>query len=340
MSTKKYDVVVYIGRFQILHNAHVATIKRAQTLGDKVHVLVGSSYKPRTYKNPFTYAERATMIDASVGNKEGHLVLSPLVDYMYDDLAWAAQVQKVVGSHQKVAIIGHKKDDSSFYLDMFPQWDFIEQHQLEPLDASSLRGLYFTEQPNMNMFAGVVPTPVVDYMRRFAISPAFAEIVKERRFIEKYKLGFASLPYPPIFVCSDAVVIQSGNILLIKRKAFPGKGLWALPGGFVNANTDKSVEAAMLRELDEETGLKVPSKVIKGSIKEVKVFDAIDRSARGRTITHAFKIVFSDGEWNLPKIKAGDDAEDAQWVPISEVKSENMFDDHFDIISSFVGSVR
>lgn len=336
MSTKKYDVVVYIGRFQILHNAHVATIKRAQTLGDIVHVLVGSSYKPRTYKNPFSYDERVEMLRCSVNHTLGDVRTSPLVDYMYDDLAWAAQVQKVVGSHQKVAIIGHKKDSSSFYLDMFPQWDFIEQPELEPLDASSLRSIYFTESPNMNMFTGVVPSTIIEYLRKFIYTPEFQEIVKERRFIEKYKQGFASLPYPPIFVCSDAVVIQSGNILLIKRKAYPGKGLWAIPGGFVNANTDKSVEAAMLRELDEETGLKVPSKVIKGSIKEVKVFDAIDRSARGRTITHAFKIVFSDGEWNLPKIKAGDDAEDAQWVAISEVKSEDMFDDHFDIISYFL----
>ena len=62
-------------------------------------------------------------------------------------------------------------------------------------------------------------------------------------------------------------------------------------------------------EVFEETKIKVPEKVIRGSIKEMKNFDAIERSARGRTITHAFKIVLQDGE--LPKVKGSDDAEKA-----------------------------
>ena len=123
---------------------------------------------------------------------------------------------------------------------------------------------------------------------------------------------------------------------MIKRRAEPGKGLWALPGGYVNANTDKSVEAAMLRELREETMIKVPAPVLKGSIVRSKVFDAIDRSPRGRIITHAFHIQLPDGE--LPKVKGSDDAEKARWVPIAEVKSEDCFEDHYEILQHFVGA--
>jgi bifunctional NMN adenylyltransferase/nudix hydrolase len=123
---------------------------------------------------------------------------------------------------------------------------------------------------------------------------------------------------------------------MIRRRAEPGRGLWALPGGYVNANIDKSVEAAMLRELREETQIKVPTPVLRGNIVRSRVFDAIDRSPRGRIITHAFHIQLPDGD--LPKIKGSDDADKARWVPIAEIKSEETFEDHFEIISHFLGA--
>jgi bifunctional NMN adenylyltransferase/nudix hydrolase len=68
-----------------------------------------------------------------------------------------------------------------------------------------------------------------------------------------------------------------------------------------------------------------------------KVFDAIDRRQRGRTITHAFKILLEEGEYKLPKVRGQDDADRAQWVPISNLKCSEMFEDHFDIIMHFLG---
>jgi len=153
--------------------------------------------------------------------------------------------------------------------------------------------------------------------------------------VETYKKQYASLPYPPIFSTADAVVVQSGHILLIKRRAEPGRGLWALPGGYVNANTDKTVLDAAIRELREETMIKVPAPVLRGSIKASRVFDAIDRSPRGRIITHAFYIQLPDGE--LPKVKGSDDAEKAKWIPLSEVTSDIMFEDHYQLIQELVG---
>ena len=92
----------------------------------------------------------------------------------------------------------------------------------------------------------------------------------------------------------------------------------------------------MIRELREETGIKVPAPVLLGSIKDSRVFDAINRSARGRTITHAFKILLPDGP--LPKIKGMDDAVKAEWIPISEIDSNVCFEDHFEIINHFLGN--
>ena len=122
---------------------------------------------------------------------------------------------------------------------------------------------------------------------------------------------------------------------MIKRKAEPGRGLWALPGGFLNADTDPSLQDAMIRELREETGIKLPVPVLVGSITDTHVFDAIDRSSRGRTITHCFKIQLPDGE--LPRVKGQDDAEKAKWIPIAEVRRDQCFEDHYDLITWAVG---
>ena len=151
-----------------------------------------------------------------------------------------------------------------------------------------------------------------------------------------YKKQYASLPYAPVFVTTDAVVICSGHVLMIKRRSEPGKGLWAMPGGFLNASTDRSVQDAMIRELREETGIKVPAPVLIGSIVRSKVFDAIDRSARGRTITHCFRIDLPNGD--LPKVKGMDDAEKAQWIPISELDSSVCFEDHYEILTTMIGA--
>lgn len=338
--SKKYNTLVLIGRFQPFHNAHLEIVKRSTALCDQLIIVTGSANQPRTYKNPFTSLERELLIKRATGGLSINIKVEANPDTIYNDQAWAVRVQALVAKHikegEQVGVIGHKKDESSFYLDMFPQWGFENVEEIAPLSAVNIRDLYFKRDCNMAFIKGVVPQSTYDYLDTFRSMPEYEQIIKEREFVEKYKQQYASLPYPPIFSTADAVVIQSGHVLMIRRRAEPGKGLWALPGGYVNANTDKSVEAAMLRELREETQIKVPAPVLKGSIVRSKVFDAIDRSPRGRIITHAFHIQLPDGE--LPKVKGSDDAEKARWVPIAEVKSEDCFEDHYEILQHFVGA--
>jgi bifunctional NMN adenylyltransferase/nudix hydrolase len=342
MTNKKYDTLVLIGRFQPFHTAHLLLVQRATALANRVIFIVGSAHQPRTYKNPFTFTERCSMIKAATNGMAGTLTfhIEPNLDSLYNDQAWAVRVQAAVAKHtkpgDKIGIIGHKKDPSSFYLDMFPQWEFESVELLEPLDATDIRDLYFKRDVNMNFIRNVVPPSTFGFLFAFKDFPEYEQIIKEREFVANYKKQYASLPYPPIFSTADAVVVCSGHVLMVKRRAEPGKGLWALPGGYVNANTDRTVEDAMLRELREETMIKVPTPVLRGSIVRSKVFDAIDRSPRGRIITHAFFIKLPDGE--LPKVKGSDDAEKARWVPIASVKSEDCFEDHYEILMSFIGA--
>ena len=336
---KKYHTLVLIGRFQPFHSAHLEIVKRATALCEQLIIITGSAKQPRTYKNPFTSAERRRMIKSATAGLSMQIHVEENVDTIYNDQARAVRIQGIVSKYRalggKIGVIGHKKDDSSFYLDMFPQWEYENVELIEFLSAVDIRDLYFKRDVNMKFIRGVVPETVFDFLTEFKNTPEYEQIIREREFVANYKKQYASLPYPPIFSTADCCVVQSGHILMIQRRAEPGRGLWALPGGYVNANTDKSVEDAAIRELREETGIKVPGPVLRGSIKINKVFDAIDRSPRGRIITHAFLIQLPDGE--LPKVKGGDDAARAKWIPIDEIKSDVCFEDHWEIISTLVG---
>jgi len=337
---KKYDTLVLIGRFQPVHMAHVEIIRRAATMARQVVVVIGSADLPRTYKNPFTVDERKTMLRDAVTNSTNEMVptyIESVRDSMYNDQVWVKRVQEAVGRHTKpgdnVAIIGHSKDESSAYLTYFPQWELIDPGLLEPLHATDIRDLYFKRDANPRYLVNVVPIEVQRFLQDFATTPQYTQIIREREFIEQYKSQFSGLRYPPVFVTVDCCVIQSGHILLVERRSEPGQGLLAMPGGFVNER-ERLIDA-MLRELREETKIKVPAPVLRGCIKQTAVFDHPSRSARGRTITHAFLVELPPGE--LPRVKGSDDAKTAKWYPLAEVKASNMFEDHMDIIQSLTG---
>ncbi|MCY1381745.1 Bifunctional NMN adenylyltransferase/Nudix hydrolase [compost metagenome] len=94
-----------------------------------------------------------------------------------------------------------------------------------------------------------------------------------------------------------------------------------------------------MRELREETRLKLPAPVLRGSLRAQEAFDHPERSLRGRTITHAFHFEFQAGE--LPPVKGGDDAAKARWFPLSELRAmeSQIYEDHFYIIERFIGTL-
>jgi bifunctional NMN adenylyltransferase/nudix hydrolase len=333
MTNKKYDTSVVIMRAQPPHFAHVEIVRRALEIANQTNVIFGSSYLPRTYKNPFAFQERQMMLLWALDDEgiEDNIITVGAPDFN-DNNAWAVHIQELVGKYApgKTVLVGHMKDTSTFYLNMFPQWDRYDPGLIEPLNATDIRDLYFRTDTNFRYLENVVPKGTLEYLREFATKEDYKQIIREREHIENYRKQYQHLPYAPTFVTVDNVVIQSGHVLLVKRRAEPGKGLWALPGGFLDAENDASLEDAALRELKEETKIKIPVPVLRGSIKSNKVFDAKNRSARGRTITHAFYYILQDGE--LPKVKGSDDAEKACWIPIGEIKRETLFEDHFGII--------
>lgn len=347
-----FDYLVFIGRFEPLHNGHAAVARHALGRARKVIFLIGSADTPRSLRNPWSVAERSVMIQAALDGAADRLILRPLRDHLYNESLWIAGVQRTVAdairddggdANARVGLIGFDKDASSYYLREFPQWPLVDVQHTQALSATELRR-YLFEAGDIDfhgallMLRANVPQPVFEMLEAFRrSSPAYTQLVAEYRFIEQYKAAWKDAPYAPTFVTTDAVVVHSGHVLLVRRRAEPGKGLWALPGGFVGQN--EALLDSCLRELREETRLKIPVPVLKGSLRRQHVFDHPERSQRGRTITHAFHFDFPSGE--LPGVRGGDDADKARWVPVSEAleMGPKLYEDHLHILEFFLGRV-
>ena len=334
----KYDYLIFIGRFQPFHTGHESVIRKALQISDKVIVLVGSAYQPRTVRNPWDFNEREAFMRLAFSKEENSRILAfPLLDQTYNNQLWIKSVQQLIAgvvhnkiaSKPKIGLIGHQKDNSSDYLTQFPQWEREEVANYKNISSTNIRELYFNNQE----FSNSLNSNISIALEKFKTTKAFEQVNSEFHFVKKYKSAWDKAPYTPMFITVDAVVVQSGHILLIERKAQPGRGLMALPGGFLDAN--ETLKTAVIRELREETRIKVPAPVLAGSISKKEVFDDPYRSARGRTVTHAYLIELKGDK--LPKVKGGDDASKAFWIPFAEVKPEMMFEDHFHIIQAMVG---
>lgn len=358
MSTKK-ELTVYIGRFSPFHLGHAKVLDAARRDSENVLVIVGSSYAARNVKNPFTFGERADMIldyvrettmsrTCSSGNPMPknffpNVEVVGVQDQPYSESDWIISVMDEVNSFKeqmgipddvKPYLTGCNRDESSYYLNQFG--DFFElalqpKHEAGELNATLIRGLLFEGAPIPE--APYLPATTVNFLKNnFLGTPQYDSLKKEYAFIKEYRAKWSAAPYDPIFMTVDTVVIQSGHVLVNVRDNFPGVGLWALPGGFLEKN-ERIIDAA-IRELKEETRIELSDAQLYGAIKAKEIFDDPGRSLRGRTITTAFLLRLNDSK-NLPKVKPQKgEVKKVMWVPLSDALAcpENWFEDHFSIL--------
>jgi bifunctional NMN adenylyltransferase/nudix hydrolase len=339
------NAAVLIGRFQPFHVGHAGLLEKALASAPKVVVVLGSSFHARSAKNPFTWQERAAMIGAALSDADRERVsFVPVRDY-YDDVRWADAVQKAVeracAPGARISLIAYAKDASSYYLNHFPQWEMIAVEAAGDIDATHIRRVYFEAEDidvSLSVLASNVPLAVRQFLKTWAMLPQYAAISEEHRFIARYKAAWAKAPYAPIFVTVDAVVVCAGHVLLIRRGGLPGKGQWAVPGGFVEQH-ERLLQSA-LRELEEETQLGVLASTLEDALAGVRVFDHPGRSQRGRTITHAHH--FDLKLDTLPAAVAADDAAELRWVPLAELAGmeEVFYEDHFHMLDTFLSLRR
>ena len=399
--SQAYDLCVFIGRFQPFHRAHQGVVEAGLRQAGRVLVLVGSANEPRTLRNPFTAEERMGMIQGAFSG-DPRVAVAALEDSTYDTAEWVERTYATVEAawdtirrndplaptKPRVALIGHAKDATSFYLDLFPRWGEIRVAPHTELAATALRaelfGSYgltsellqaffpqeritahaddsvrkvlrqianttspaflaaYTDRAREHALAFLgtsqaqsqLPSAVISRLVDFLGTSAYETLAFEQAFVFKGKYAWRLAPYEPIFMTADAVLFRGNQVLMVKRGNYPGKGLWALPGGFLEPN--ETLEAAALRELEEETSLNVTAAQLKAALFGSELIDAPFRSSRGRTVTMAF--FFSLDEQTSAETKEGglegdEETQDIAWRDVETLRRDEVFEDHYNIIA-------
>lgn len=325
--------------------------------------------------NEFTALEVEEMIRHVYpkGTAEGDRITTKLLDdVLYDpeDLFWIMGVQRTVadvvreanlgtpGEKSRIGLIGFSKDSTSYYLKKFPHWDAISapgfKHHGKIVSATDIRKEFFySDSPgveSLDRISHLIPVGAADYMRKWAQSnpKTLAELREAKSFILAYKedhqfrgplhpkTGKAmGLKYGPTHTTVDAILIQSGHVLLIRRKMNPGKDKLALPGGFVLPG--EKVLDAMLRELKEETKVGLSKNVLRLAHHKTHTF-FVD-TGRGTFNKHVGLFILNDRA-ELPFVEAADDAKkgSAAFRELGTLDPTDMNEDHWHLIMKMIAS--
>jgi bifunctional NMN adenylyltransferase/nudix hydrolase len=310
---------IFIGRFQPVHQGHIHALGVAASQVQKLYILVGSANQCRSIRNPWTFEERKQMLALKLHTERiTNYEIIPLNDYRYSNTQWMSDVRATIEHFNmgSPVLFGHMKEGND-YLKWFPELKFKSIEAQYQINATSIREDMFKNS-----------------------DPLMPETVRgDYAFYQKEKQLFKDYPFPETlnFNCSDAILECQGHILLIQRKFSPGKNAWALPGGFRNQR-ETFLDCA-IRELIEETNVRVPEKVLRGSIVNTELFDDPSRSfGIPRNTMAVYMRISPNPDYSLPRANGADDAALCKWVPLTDALNNiEMYDDHKDIVSKVTG---
>jgi bifunctional NMN adenylyltransferase/nudix hydrolase len=297
-------------------------------------LVLGSAGSAPSPRNPFSATEREWMIRASLDpDRNSRLVVTGQRD-VWDVERWAEEVRRAVAqvAPGTTALVGHHKDATSSYLDNFPEWTLVEVERKGPLDATPLREQLLSSLSSdevLSKLRGSVPAGTMEWLEDWAKGSRRQDLTQESIAIREYRDRWGTGP----FLAVDAVVRCMGRVLLVRRGKRPGKGLWALPGGFLEP--DEQPESGARRELAKETRLNLDGFAPTDS----DVFAHPGRSLRGRIVAHVF---LYEPDWaELPEVTGADGAVEACWTPLADLAGmeSRLFEDHFHILDRMLGGI-
>ncbi len=356
-------------RGQGFHLGHMHNINEALKISKYLIILLGSHNKAIDYDDPWTTAQRREMIEACLTEEQkSRIYFQYIEDRLYNNSAWLTTAQEKVDAilmqysryrlnaidkerQVKMCIIGHDKDDSSWYIHAFPRLDLVELPKFNlyendgPINATDIRRYIYDHK--LGHAKALMPEGAYNWLLKNWINTPDAQYVKDwyDHDVEEEK-KYLNVPYAANFYTADSLVIHRAHVLLGKRKNFPGKGYWCIPGGHVNAN--ETAQQAALRELREETSIGISDANLLKCLKFEKLFDHPNRSKRcrvltkkGRTVTilHCFIL---DDDVEFPYIKAADDLEELKFVPFSDIANmrNQLLEDHADMLQYAISRIN
>jgi 8-oxo-dGTP diphosphatase len=164
--------------------------------------------------------------------------------------------------------------------------------------------------------------------RNYRFCPYCATALVEKFRFEQVRpicpaCGFVHFRDPKVAVI--ALVIHDGRVLLVQRGVDPGKGLWALPGGYMDAG--EMPTAALQRELVEEVGLAVQVKSL------IKIYPMADGAGNEIGIVIAYT---ASPAGAVEISRTGDDVQAAGWFLPGEIPDTLAFESTITLINDWL----
>jgi 8-oxo-dGTP diphosphatase len=168
--------------------------------------------------------------------------------------------------------------------------------------------------------------------------PRSTEAISEAEFLRRYRPADYPRPSVTVDIVVMTVVDAELRVLLVRRAEHPFKGAWALPGGFVRVgdahrNPGEDLDAAAVRELEEETGLRSRDVYLE----QLSAFGRAGRDPRMRVITVAYYALVRPDL--VPLVRPGGDAEAAGWKAAQSLKPAALAFDHHDILRAAIARI-
>lgn len=200
----RYDYLIFIGRFQPFHNGHKYIVNEGLKISDKIIILCGSANQKRSVKNPWSYSETKEYITRSFDEaslKKIHV--ERLNDYA-DDAVWVVRVEEIVDkivayddlctesepcsnpkikfvATHNIGLIGHKKDQTSYYIALFPKWQQVIVDNFKGINATDIRNALFKDEDEQSITKAIenlVPKKVLLFLINFLKTESYLQLKK------------------------------------------------------------------------------------------------------------------------------------------------------------------
>ncbi len=165
----------------------------------------------------------------------------------------------------------------------------------------------------------------------------------EKDFLKSYNIHDFDIPLASVDLCIFSIIDDSLKVLIIKRSDYPFKNCWALPGGFVDTQEDKTLEATAIRKLREKTGVKTQY------VEQVETIGTGRRDPRGWSMTVLYFALLANTKESLfsqepllsqELIESVESLEKLQWVSVQEAKNLPLAFDHSELLTKAIVRLR
>lgn len=329
-------LALIIGRFQPLHNGHLALIAEARKQADQTLVLIGSSKQLPDFKNPFSYEERLGLLTQCLPRGED-LSVYGLPD-QHDDDEWiqevVARVNQLEEDPTEVAVFCGQKDEE-FYRKSF-LYPVINVDKEICCSATAVRTAWYDNTLwTVEEFIPEVTKKFLenhkDHDRLSVEYSTTTESAQQKK--EGHPFG------NPVEVVSFAVIVKDTKVLLGKRGGPRGDGQWGLPGGFIHH--DENTLDGCLRETHEEMGFNLKELIVSNCAQcfAQSVEENLDNlGTRNIGINYLF-VIKPEHELEVKVDQV--ETTDYKWVPLKEILEDSflLFYNHNLVVKRLISKI-